>query len=231
MSVQVLEATCGKCDAHGLEWARSALGVAYLRNADGSEHWRTCAGVPAPIVDASIETLNAELEESERWRESTARESLQACDWPQVRRAILAYGGIGPSPDWPRDWVPADLYRQSGKAPDLVAAEAMHPAPWGDGGDDARMFDYLHRSWSDWQKAQQQRRPRARVQPTTRPPAEALKAPTTTPTTDMRAIVFDVARLVADVAELAAGDPSPRFARLAREAAQLAQLLTEENAL
>lgn len=68
-------------------------------------------------------------------------------EWAQLRRAILAQGGIGPSPDWPRDWYPGDLYRKTGKAPDLVAVET-HPwaAQWSD---DAEMFNYLQRVYAE----------------------------------------------------------------------------------
>lgn len=68
-------------------------------------------------------------------------------EWLQLRRAILAQGGIGPSPDWPRDWYPGDLYRKSGKAPDLVAVET-HPwaTQWSD---DAEMFNHLQRVYAE----------------------------------------------------------------------------------
>lgn len=70
-------------------------------------------------------------------------------EWPEVRRAILAQGGIGPSRDWDNSsW--GDLYRAGGKPPDLVAEEttigsADHP-PWGSGGDDNVMHRYLERA-------------------------------------------------------------------------------------
>lgn len=77
------------------------------------------------------------------------------CDWPDLRRAVLAYGGIGPSRDFPRDWVPGDLYRANGRPPDLVAAEACAdagiPAPWGDTGDDSAMMAHLRRSFATWE--------------------------------------------------------------------------------
>jgi hypothetical protein len=95
----------------------------------------------------------------------TARGDLEACDWLELRREILSRGGIGPSPDWPRDWYPGDLYRAGGRAPDLVAAEtyigrADRP-PWQGGeleGDDAAMFAYLRRSWEEYQRAQERMR-------------------------------------------------------------------------
>ena len=96
--------------------------------------------------------VGAELEYAETMRHALRREERDGSDWPELRRAVLAYGGIGPSPDWPRDYVPADLYRVTGKAPDLVAAEAVHPAPWGDTGDDAAMLAYLRKSWTAWQE-------------------------------------------------------------------------------
>lgn len=70
-------------------------------------------------------------------------------EWLELRRAILAQGGIGPSTDWPRDWYPGDLYRAKGKAPDLVAAET-HPwsERWGNG-DDSAMFNYLQRAYAE----------------------------------------------------------------------------------
>jgi len=77
-------------------------------------------------------------------------------EWPYLRRAILERGGIGPSPDWPRDWYPADLYRANGEAPDVVAAETdlgHGSPPWGDTGDDSAMFTYLRRAFAEWSKA------------------------------------------------------------------------------
>jgi hypothetical protein len=79
-------------------------------------------------------------------------------EWPELRRAILAGGGIGPSPDWPRDWYPADLYRRHGKAPDLAAVETTlgyaDLPPWGEDGGDVVMFTYLQRSYAEWQRWQ-----------------------------------------------------------------------------
>jgi ribosomal protein L21E len=95
--------------------------------------------------------VTAELEYVETMRHASRKVERDGLDWPALRRAVLAYGGIGPSRDWPRDYVPAGLYRVTGKAPDLVAAEAMHPAPWGEGGDDAAMMAYLCKSWAAWQ--------------------------------------------------------------------------------
>jgi hypothetical protein len=82
-------------------------------------------------------------------------------EWPDLRRAILAGGGIGPSPDWPRDYYPADLYRARGKAPDLVAAET-HPwaSQWGNG-DDSLMFCHLNAAHAEWERWQQERPTRA----------------------------------------------------------------------
>jgi len=74
-------------------------------------------------------------------------------EWPYLRRAILARGGIGPSADWPRDWYPADLYRANGDAPDVIAAEL---APWSEqwgNGDDAAMFAHLRSAFELWSKA------------------------------------------------------------------------------
>src|SRR5207248_2524962 len=78
-------------------------------------------------------------------------------DWPHLRRAVLAGGGIGPSPDWPRDWYPGDLYRAGGPSPDVVAVECVVSAaggagvvPWGDDADDAAMFAYLRASHAAW---------------------------------------------------------------------------------
>jgi hypothetical protein len=77
-------------------------------------------------------------------------------EWPELRRAILKGGGIGPSPDWPRDWYPADLFRLHGKAPDLAAAETVlgrsDLPPWGEGGDDAAMFSYLQGAYAEWER-------------------------------------------------------------------------------
>lgn len=77
-------------------------------------------------------------------------------EWPHLRAAILEqHGGIGPSPDWPRDWYPGDLYRERGTAPDVVAQATFvgraDAPPWGDAnGDDAAMFAYLRASYEAW---------------------------------------------------------------------------------
>src|ERR1035437_7191575 len=91
------------------------------------------------------------LEDIEAMRYASRDVERAACDWLELRRQILAYGGIGPSKDWPRDWAPGDLYRASGPAPDLVAAEAVRNAPWGDTGDDSAMLAYLRRSLAQWE--------------------------------------------------------------------------------
>lgn len=72
-------------------------------------------------------------------------------DWPAWRRQILAYGGIGPSKDWDREDIPGDLYRENGKPPDLVAAEAVRSAPWGSNGDDDAMIRQLKRAHREYQ--------------------------------------------------------------------------------
>ena len=91
-------------------------------------------------------------------------------EWPELRRAILQGGGIGPSPDWSRDWYPADLYRRRGPAPDLVAAETLIVSagahgvvPWASSDDgnftpnDSAMFCYLQRAYEEWQRWQAER--------------------------------------------------------------------------
>lgn len=101
---------------------------------------------------ALLDEIGDALERDEIARTASRDVERDSLDWPELRRAILAYGGIGPSTDWPRDWYPADLYRKGGSAPDVVAAEALHPAPWGEGGDDAAMFAYLQRSHAQWER-------------------------------------------------------------------------------
>lgn len=93
---------------------------------------------------------------------ATLRADRDACDWPELRREILANGGIGPSRDWAPDAWPGDLYRRNGKAPDLVAVETFigsaDVAPWGltdgRGAGDSEMRAYLWRSWDYWQRLQ-----------------------------------------------------------------------------
>jgi hypothetical protein len=102
-------------------------------------------------MTALHDDIGAEFEAIERLRHALRPVERDSLDWPELRRAVLAYGGIGPSRDWPRDWVPGDLYRTAGKAPDLVAAEAVRSAPWGDTGDDAAMMAYLRKSYAQWQ--------------------------------------------------------------------------------
>ena len=85
-------------------------------------------------------------------------------EWPELRRVILKGGGIGPSPDWPRDWYPGDLFRRRGTPPDLVAAETTlgtsNNPPWASPDDgngtpnDAAMFTYLQRAYAEWQRYQ-----------------------------------------------------------------------------
>jgi hypothetical protein len=94
-------------------------------------------------------------------------------EWPYLRAAILARGGIGPSRDWDRDRYPADLYRAHGCAPDLLAAETCleyaDVPPWGLDASDSEMFTYLQRAYDAWQRAPSSERfsiaemPRARV--------------------------------------------------------------------
>lgn len=91
------------------------------------------------------------LEDVDMMRVASRDVERAACDWLELRRAVLAYGGIGASRDWPRDWIPGDLYRANGQAPDLVAAEALRGAPWGDTGDDSAMMAYLRKSYAQWQ--------------------------------------------------------------------------------
>lgn len=230
-------ATC-----HGVAGARVRFEP--VRPAQVAEPVRIMAPVPmrpapvAPVVDlgepdaerdaqALADMLaDGERIDAERDAEAhAARRGATGAEWPEIRRAILAYGGIGPSPDFPRDWIPGDLYRANGKAPDLVAAEAMPGAPWEfDGvGNDSAMFDYLHRSWDEWQRVQEARRPRARRPAApTRQPAQALAAPAPA---DLRAAVMSMARLVADVADLVATGAAP--ADLARQVADAARTLAE----
>jgi hypothetical protein len=107
-----------------------------------------------------LHSVTTALLDSDEDYEVTMRHAYRAterdaCDWPELRRRILAAGGIGPSRDWPRDQYPADLYRLNGNAPDVVAVEAVIPAPWGDTGDDGAMFAYLQRSYAQWQRSRQ----------------------------------------------------------------------------
>jgi hypothetical protein len=73
-------------------------------------------------------------------------------NWPQLRKAILDRGGIGPSKDWEKDWIPGDLYRINGKPPDIVAAETTigraDLLPWGEG-DDSVMFTHLREAYAN----------------------------------------------------------------------------------
>jgi hypothetical protein len=43
--------------------------------------------------------------------------------WPELRRYVMARGGLGAG-DWSPDLIPGGLYRRRGMAPDLVAVEA-----------------------------------------------------------------------------------------------------------
>jgi hypothetical protein len=101
---------------------------------------------------ALLDDIGEELDVLAELRHASRDIERSSLDWPELRRAVLAYGGIGPSRDWPRDWVPGDLFRAAGPAPDLVAAEAVHSAPWGDTGDDSAMMSYLRAAFAQWQR-------------------------------------------------------------------------------
>lgn len=94
--------------------------------------------------------LLAEIEELETLRLASRDVERDSLDWPELRRVILADGGIGPSRDWERDAVPGDLFRLAGKAPDLMAVETRN-APWDVDGGDVAMMTYLQRSYAQWQ--------------------------------------------------------------------------------
>ena len=130
-----------------------------------------------------LHSVTIALLDSDEYVEAMSNATLpadrDACDWPELRREILANGGIGPSPDWPRDWYPGDLFRVNGRAPDLVAAETFlgtaDRAPWQSGdlaGDDSAMFAYLRASFNVWQHVQE--RERAQVQHRAPKPAPAV---------------------------------------------------------
>lgn len=75
-------------------------------------------------------------------------------EWPALRRAILAKGGIGPSRDWDRSDYPGDLYREHGLPPDVLAVELTlgrsDVPPWGPDADDNTMLRYLDRAHRDY---------------------------------------------------------------------------------
>lgn len=108
-----------------------------------------------------FEGIADEMEQEALWSEATYKDAraMHELDWLTVRRQIVAYGGIGESADYRWYDIPGRLCRNHGKPADLVAAEAVHPAPWGDTGDPDSMLAYLWRSWNAWQ-AHQQNRPR-----------------------------------------------------------------------
>src|SRR5437879_2467605 len=95
--------------------------------------------------------LASDLEEFIGAEALEASQSIKS-EWLELRRAILKLGGIGPSPDWPKDWYPGDLYRARGLAPDLVAAECH---PWARiwRSDDAAMFAYLRSTYQEHRNA------------------------------------------------------------------------------
>ena len=47
---------------------------------------------------------------------------------PRYTARIIKGIKIGPSPDWDREDIPGDLYREQGKPPDLVAQETSQMA-------------------------------------------------------------------------------------------------------
>lgn len=88
-------------------------------------------------------------------RRRGVRLSEQEDEWLELRREIIARGGIGPSPDWESvDW-PGDLYREHGRPPDLVATETAlgrsDRPPWQGpsevGPSDTDMHRYLQRAY------------------------------------------------------------------------------------
>ena len=98
-------------------------------------------------------------------------------EWPALRREILANGGIGPSPDWDREDIPGDLYRERGRPPDMVAAETFlersDRPPWQQGdveGDDDAMMRYLQRAYDRHRKLEEEeKRAEREEEPDTRP--------------------------------------------------------------
>jgi hypothetical protein len=77
-------------------------------------------------------------------------------EWPALRRAILAKGGIGPSRDWDREDYPGDLYREHGLPPDLLAEELTlgraDLPPWGPHAGDDGMMRYLRAAHREWER-------------------------------------------------------------------------------
>lgn len=125
--------------------------------------------------------IGDELEEHETLRHAYAVMAKASCDWPELRRAILERGGIGPSRDWTSDAWPGDLYRVHGLAPDLVATTPIlsDVAPWADAenrASDTDMQRYLQRAYGDWQRAQTAERDRVAAKRQARKPTTAAPA-------------------------------------------------------
>ena len=71
--------------------------------------------------------------------------------WPSLRAYILGRGGLGRG-DWSPSLIPGALYRKSGTAPDLIAAEAPHECPaafglWDPEDGSEAMLAALLRAW------------------------------------------------------------------------------------
>lgn len=118
-------------------------------------------------MSALLDEVVSDLETTEALHEAYRSEDRASCDWPDLRRAILAYGGIAPSRDYDNANWPGDLLRlRGGLPPDIVAAEAVTPAPWGNEGDPDAMLAYLQRSHGQWQRANvpARRSPKVRVE-------------------------------------------------------------------
>src|ERR1035437_6118522 len=90
-----------------------------------------------------FEGIAAEMEEeADALEAATYKDARAACelDWLTIRRQIIAYGGICENADWSWRDIPGDLCRNHGHPADLVAVEAVHPAPWGEYAGDAAMM-------------------------------------------------------------------------------------------
>lgn len=106
---------------------------------------------------AEYDQLAAEAEYAETMLSIEAETEVRELGWAEMRREIMRRGGIASGP-YTRHWLPGQVYRVNGAAPDVLAAD-MRDEGWGTW-EDADGF--LAQLWVLWEsfKAQQAARTR-----------------------------------------------------------------------
>lgn len=124
----------------------------------------------------------AEMDAADTMREIEAGATLRQATWSQLRREIMARGGIAAGP-YTRHWLPGQTYRVRGLAPDVMAAD-LRDEGWGSWETAEDFLVELTRMFEAHKAAQAARR--RTPAPATMPAVEtvaATGAATTTPIT------------------------------------------------